>query len=100
MKENHTVHVDSTKYPWLHIYAQPQWHSDVRIMGTREALIGLRDAISFCLNLRSEETEAKGMTSDGEGYRVKISICSMKHLARLPLPYTEPFAGGVWRPMD
>lgn len=98
MKENHTVHVDSTKYPWLHIYAQPQWHSDAKIMGTREALIGLRDAISRCLNSRSE-TEAEGMTSDGEGYRVKISIWSMKHLARLPLPYTKPFAGGVW-PMD
>jgi hypothetical protein len=88
---------DFTKLPWLHIYAQHMWHSPASIAGTREALTGLRDAIDRCLH-SGMDTEAKGITSDGEGYGVIISIRSMKALETEPLPYTAPYANGVWQP--
>lgn len=80
---------------WMHVYAQSMWHSPASIVGTREALKGLRDAIDQCLH-SGMETEAKGITADGEGYCVTVAVRSMNALAEMPLPYTASFAGGVW----
>lgn len=79
------------RLPWLHIYAQGQWHGDASIVGTREALKGLRDAIDKCL-LTGMDAEAEGIVRDGEGFRVRVAVRSMDALAGMPVPYTEDYA--------
>lgn len=80
--------------PWMHVYAQPFWHAEARIMGTRSALQGLRDAIDRAL-ATGMESRCDAIVSDGEGYHVVISIRSMEALESEPLPYTESYANGT-----
>lgn len=54
----------------LHIYAQPDNHCTALIVGNRNALIVLRDAIDAALASGKAETGA--VTTDGEGYSVEI----------------------------
>lgn len=73
---------------WLHIYAQPHWHAEAKVMGTRTALLGLRDAIDRALQT-GMDARANGIVSDGEGYHVVVSIRSRDALKELPDPYTD-----------
>jgi hypothetical protein len=78
----------------LHIYAQFCWHSECRIVGNKNALIVLRDAIDEALKKGKSETGA--MTSDGEGYTVEIEMLDADwesdRWRRQPMPYTAEHA--------
>lgn len=77
----------------LHVYAQESWHSPAQIMGHRDALKALRDAIDRALQT-GMEASSEAMTNDGEGYHVIINIRDGEGLARLQLPYYDPKASG------
>ncbi len=78
----------------LHVYAQYCWHSECRIVGNRNALIVLRDAIDEALRKGKAETGA--MVTDGEGYTVEVELCDAAwdsdKWERQPLPYTAEHA--------
>lgn len=76
---------------WMHVYAPAIWHGDARIMGTRAALTGLRDAIDRVLSSGMDQ-HCEGIVRDGEGYRLKVSIRSYAGLKNEPLPYTDEIA--------
>ena len=78
----------------LHIFAQHCWHSECRIVGNKNALTVLRDAIDEALRKGKAETGA--MVADGEGYSIEIEMCdadweSDKWMRR-PVPYTADYA--------
>jgi hypothetical protein len=80
----------------LHIYSQLMWHSDASIIGNRNGLTVLRDAIDDALQNGKSETHA--MVSDGEGFLVSITMENhpwhgeaWKHIS---MPYTDPTACG------
>lgn len=71
----------------LHIYAQAHSHQDAYIVGNREALIALKEAIEMVLI--SKKDGVFGMdafTSDGEGY--KIIVVETDDMEHMVLPYT------------
>ena len=76
--------------PWLHIYAQPEWHDDASIEGTRTALKNLRDAIDKALT-DGRDAESKAIVADGEGYTVEIKIRSHEYLRGARLPYVADY---------
>ena len=80
----------------LHIHGQYIWHSECRIVGNRNALIVLRDAIDEAL--REGQAETSAMVTDGEGYCVQIKLCDAAWESdkwrREPLPYTANYAKG------
>jgi hypothetical protein len=78
--------------PWLHVYAQDVWHDEARIVGTREALIALREAIDRAL--AEGKAEAEAIAGDGEGYGVEIACASRQTVQDAPLPYTKRYARG------
>lgn len=65
------------------------WHDDASIIGNREALSKLRDAIDKAL--QDEEAVASSMTNDGEGYDV-IIICKENDWDEVAFPYTDEIA--------
>lgn len=62
----------------LNIYGQPYWHADARIIGNREGLLDLRDAINRALRSTppdyADRTGEALFASDGEGYTVMVEI--------------------------
>ena len=78
--------------PWLHIYAQYAYHDPVRILGTREALVALRDGINRALEHENGEAEAEAITNDGEGYGVEIKCVPRRAVHDARLPYTADYA--------
>jgi hypothetical protein len=78
----------------LHVYGQYCWHSECRIVGNKNALIVLRDAIDDAIKRGKSETGA--MTSDGEGYSVEVEMCDADwdsdKWERQPMPYTAEHA--------
>lgn len=80
----------------LHIYAQYVWHGEAKIVGNRNALICLRDAIDDALKNGKSETTA--MVTDGEGYGIEIELCDKDwesfEWQNKPLPYTAEYARG------
>jgi hypothetical protein len=80
---------------WLHLYAQPDWHADARILGTREALMGLRAAIDRALS--DGEAALGAFAGDGEGYTVTIGVVSRAGVQNAPVPYTADYAKGEAR---
>jgi hypothetical protein len=75
--------------PWLHIHAQSHEHSHATIIGTREALIAMRDAIDRALTDKNGETEMKAMAGDGEG-GVGFGACPGALTGVIAYPY-RPF---------
>lgn len=55
--------------PLLHVYGQSAWHDDVFIVGNRQALKALREAIGKALEQGQGETNDV-FVADGEGYGV------------------------------
>jgi len=76
----------------LHIYAQVMWHTEAYIIGDREALTALRDAIDAALTDNHAQLESS--TRDGEGYEVIVQVLpTADHLwSTLALPYTDEIA--------
>ncbi len=56
----------------LHIYGPAHHHDFSFIVGDKEALENLRDAIDKALEAGSATGEADSFTADGEGFTVKI----------------------------
>jgi hypothetical protein len=75
----------------LHIYAQAFWHEEAVIVGTREALLALADAINVAvLKDNSDGVERmEAYTADGEGYDVRIRLMDENSMNKLVLPYTD-----------
>ena len=67
----------------LHLYGQSQWHFPAEIIGNREGLIKLRDAID--LALRQGKAEFPAMASDGEGYDLTVTR------------FDHPFGSTAWK---
>ncbi len=77
----------------LHVYSPLFWHDNAHIVGTRDALEMLRDAIDRALS------EGKAITpgvfgADGEGYEVRVVALSAddERWHRLASPYTDEMA--------
>lgn len=78
--------------PWLHIYAQYLWHSEAQILGTREALTGLRDAIDKAIADKNGEATASAIAGDGEGYEIEIRRVPRSVVQNSKVPYTASYA--------
>lgn len=76
--------------PMVHLYGQPSWHDDARIIGNRAGLEALRDAIDKALRSGAEEAEV--YACDMEGYGIKVVELSDTLMDEMPLPYTDPEA--------
>lgn len=80
----------------LHIYPQGQWHDDVKVVGNRNALQVMRDAIDAALRDGNAKTSA--MVSDGECFSliVEVEDHEWQHPAwtTRQTPYADPIANG------
>ena len=71
----------------LHIYAQSQQHDEAWIVGDREGLTRLRDAITSALE--SRPSAAHSFTADGEGFAAIVVLSGEARIERLALPYSD-----------
>jgi hypothetical protein len=71
---------------YLHIYAQPFEHQEAFILGDKEALTNLRNAIDKALTNGNNESSCQFYTTDGEGYQVLVLCREMTD--NVALPYT------------
>jgi hypothetical protein len=69
----------------LHIYAQCFEHDEAYIVGTREDMQQLRDALDRAL--ASNASSEQFFTSDGEGYSLHIQVVPESIETTLCLPY-------------
>jgi hypothetical protein len=83
----------------LHIYAQEYWHTDAHIIGTRDALITLRDTINKALSKHERKAHCSVFAADGEGYRVMVGVATKDSMNILQLPYVDTEATGEPRGM-
>jgi hypothetical protein len=79
--------------PMLHIYGQAGFHDDVWVVGDREALTLLADAVNRALAV-GRATTPDVFCSDGEGYAACVRVmqpddADWRHLA---MPYTAEYA--------
>lgn len=58
------------KFPKLHIHSPSIWHDHAFIVGDRESLQLLRDAIDSAL--AEEKGKATAFTADGEGFDLEV----------------------------
>ncbi|MCM3442684.1 hypothetical protein AB3Z07_02765 [Metabacillus halosaccharovorans] len=73
----------------LHIYAQDAWHQEAYIVGNKEGLLELRNAIDEAL--KSKEAVANVFPTDGEGYDAYVLLVDENEEDKfhsLKLPYT------------
>ncbi len=77
----------------LHIYGQESFHDAAMIVGNREALIELANAIDKALDGHGNGT-SEAFVSDGEGYGVRVVLYDKPwdEWHKLPMPYTEDYA--------
>lgn len=73
----------------LHLYAQQLWHDPAWIVGDKQALYELREAIDHAI--KDGNTCLEFETSDGEGYSLYVAELGSKEMAweQLDLPYTD-----------
>ena len=69
----------------LHLYAQPFEHADAFIVGDRDSLVKLREAIDDAL--ASGSGFAHAFVNDGEGY--SILIANDEDMLPMAMPYTN-----------
>lgn len=75
--------------PYLHLYAQKYQHADAEIIGNRQALMNLWDALHDALDgMDGRSCQIEVFTNDGEGYSLSVR-CVESNFQELPLPYTE-----------
>lgn len=83
--------------PTMHVYGQSVWHDDVNIVGNREALERLQEAIERALE-GDKETGTTGVVfaKDGEGYEVCITLqdgqCHSPEWEDYVAPYNDEMA--------
>jgi len=73
----------------LHIYAQYCHHTEAEIVGTKESLEKLRNAIDRTLNQGYYIFEDE--VNDGEGYEIYVTMLSEEEMMNQHHPYTAPF---------
>jgi len=75
----------------LHIYAQEIWHGEAYIVGNRDGLLALKEAIEQALV--DSKSQVDEYASDGEGYKVRVIMNDTGWLEpfwdTLALPYSE-----------
>ena len=71
----------------LHIYGPGQWHSSVKIKGTLESLILLRDSLDKIIKKNEKLSQFESFTPDGEEFLCEIFCYSDKQIMNSPLPY-------------
>lgn len=76
----------------LHIIAQSWNHQPAAIVGTREGLEALRDAITRALDTGASQS-AQSMACDGEGYSAVVVPVTPAQMDEVPLGYTDPDFG-------
>jgi len=76
--------------PKLHVYAQPFSHGDAWLVGNRDSLIALRDAIADALEGPVHAGSVHAFATDGEGYTAIVLLEEDPEAwNRLLLPYAE-----------
>lgn len=73
----------------LHIYAQYTNHDYAFLMGDREALTALRNAIHTALLSDDGKGHMQTFTGDGEGYQVLVRVLPADVAETLVDPYTQ-----------
>lgn len=78
----------------LHIYSQPWYHQEARIIGTRKGLEKLRDQLDEvlkynCIHPGGITTNENYFVNDGEGYELEIEVIPAKDIDNEPEPYTD-----------
>jgi hypothetical protein len=76
----------------LHIYGQSFWHDEAFIVGNREGLATLRDAITRALESESGAVVATAYVNDGEGFDIGIYRVHDENTDRISVPYTDETA--------
>ena len=76
----------------LHIIAQRAQHDDAHIVGTRDGLTRLRDAIEHALTHTNSTSKDEFFNNDGEGYFALIRCISEDDVDTIPLGYTADYA--------
>lgn len=74
---------------WLHLFAQPQWHFEASIVGTRKGIEALRDALNRALDDADGVASAEVFANDGEGYGVNVYVVTFAEMDRMQQPYTD-----------
>ena len=74
--------------PVVHIWSQGAWHDSSYIVGDRDGLMKLRDALDQAIE--SGAATAEVFVSDGEGY--DIDVTCVEDTKRLAVPYLESYA--------
>lgn len=74
----------------LHLFPQYAHHCEAYIVGTREELQALQEAITEALVLG--DAELLTMASDGEGYDVNIVLVDQAQSEKLATAYTADYA--------
>lgn len=89
----------------LHVYAQEHEHDDAYIVGTREDLTALRDAIEKALTAKAEHRSSDSLleacAADGECYDLYVKVVPESVEYKLLRPYAELRAepdGGFYQP--
>lgn len=70
----------------IHIYGQYQWHDDAFIVGDRDSLIALRNAIDKAI--KGDKAGLDTFTNDGEGYTINIVVTPGDFFGTLKVPYS------------
>jgi len=103
MDKNPSPEPDSD--PTLHVFAQPAPHADAWIVGNRNALIRLREALTAILDRNSMAAAVKVSVNDGEWFSLMVVMTgdgdAEGSMGSVQRPYTdEPFVdtGETTRP--
>lgn len=87
--------------PVAHIYAQEAFHDEAFIVGNRDYLHALRDAITAAL--KGGFGKAEGFVSDGEGFDTMVVLHDHplgEKWSQLQVPYTIDYARERRQPWD
>ena len=78
------------KVPYIHIYAQAWNHSDAFIVGNKEGLIALADALDMVsAHWNDDIIGVDVFANNGEGYKIIIKRTSDEDMQQLKLPYPD-----------
>lgn len=69
----------------LHIYGQDAWHDAAYIIGTKEALVELRNGIDEAL--KNDMSKVVVWPADGEGFELFLIVRTSDQMEQLMLPY-------------
>lgn len=75
----------------LHIYAQPDCHTEAWVVGDREGLKALRDAIDAALADEDKSASTEVFAQDNEGYKILVVQTDRQTVDRkdIRLPYAN-----------